>query len=236
MTTICTICARGGSVGVPRKNIRMLHGKPLIAHTIEQALACPDIDRVFFSTDDAEIARVAAEYGAEVPFLRPAELATSAAAKLPVIEHLIAHVEGMGIAIDRVIDLDPTSPLREIADISAAARLLDDETDVVITGYLAEKNPYFNMVEARPDGTFGLVRTMPDGSPVVARQAAPRVYAMNGSVYVWHRATLSMGLWAGRARLYEMPHERSVDIDSEIDFKLVDLLMAERIAAGTGLK
>lgn len=230
MTTICTICARGGSVGVPRKNIRPLHGKPLIAHTIEQALACPDIDRVFCSTDDAEIAEVAARFGAEVPFLRPAEMATSAAAKLPVIEHLVDHVEQTGVRIDRVIDLDPTSPLRTVADISAAAALLDADTDVVITGYHADKNPYFNMVERRDDGTVGLVKTMPDGRPFYSRQSAPAVFSMNASIYVWHRASVSRGLWSGRARLYEMPRERSVDIDSEIDFRLVELLMAEQRA------
>ncbi len=230
MTTVCTICARGGSVGVPRKNIRMLHGKPLIAHTIEQALACPEIDRVFCSTDDAEIAEVAAKYGAEVPFLRPAEMATSKAAKLPVIEHLVAHIEGTGVDITRIIDLDPTSPLREVSDITAAAQLLDADTDVVITGYPAEKNPYFNMVEARADGTVGLVRLAPDGQPVTSRQMAPPVWAMNASIYIWHRETLSRGLWSGRARLYEMPHNRSVDIDSEIDFRLVEMLMQEKQA------
>lgn len=230
MTTICTICARGGSVGVPRKNIRPLLGKPLIAYTIEQALACPQIDRVFCSTDDVEIAEVAARHGAEVPFLRPAELATSAAAKLPVIEHLVAYVEQSGVVVSRVIDLDPTSPLRSVTDISAAAALLDAQTDVVITGYHADKNPYFNMVEQRADGTVGLVKTMPDGRPFHSRQSAPAVFSMNASIYVWHRATLSQGLWAGRARLYEMPRERSVDIDSEIDFRLVEILMTEQQA------
>ncbi|UXU74428.1 MULTISPECIES: acylneuraminate cytidylyltransferase family protein [unclassified Paracoccus (in: a-proteobacteria)] len=225
MTTICSICARGGSQGVPRKNIRPLLGKPLIVHTIEQALSCRAIDRVFVSTDDAEIAEVAAAAGAEVPFLRPAELATSSAAKIPVIEHLVAQVEAMGVAVSRIIDLDPTSPLREVADIEAAAALLDDETDCVITGYPAEKNPYFNMVERDADGNIGLVKRLPGG--VTSRQAAPRVWSMNASIYVWHRHSLTAGLWNGRTRLYEMPHERSVDIDSEIDFRLVEMLMTE---------
>lgn len=232
MTTVCTICARGGSVGVPRKNIRLLRGRPLIAHTIEQALACPEIDRVFFSTDDPEIAEIAAACGAEVPCLRPAELATSQAGKLPVIEHLVAHVETGGLQIDRVVDLDPTSPLRRVSDISAAIAMLDDQTDVVITGYHADKNPYFNMVEQRPDGCVQMVKTAPDGQRVLSRQAAPPVWAMNGSVYVWHRATLSYGVWSGRVRLYDMPRERSVDIDSEIDFRLVEMLMQEAAAAG----
>ncbi|GAB2468087.1 acylneuraminate cytidylyltransferase family protein [Jatrophihabitans fulvus] len=227
MSTIGTVCARGGSVGVPRKNVRDLHGKPLIGWTIEKALATPSIDAVYVSTDDDEIARVAEEFGAIVPFRRPPELATSSAAKVPVIEHLIEHVESLGVDVDRIVDLDPTSPLRSVEDIETAVSLLDDDTDVVITAYLSDKNPYFNMVERKDAGAadyVGLV--VPSGA--VSRQSAPKVYAMNASIYVWHRATLTKGLWGGRTKLYEMPHERSVDIDSELDFKLVELLMAER--------
>lgn len=224
MSTISTICARGGSVGVPRKNVRDLHGKPLIGWTIEKALATPSIDAVYVSTDDDEIARVAESFGAIVPYIRPAELATSAAAKIPVIQHLVEKVESLGVQVDRIVDLDPTSPLRTIEDIENAIALLDDDTDAVITAYPSDKNPYFNMVE-RKDGDFvGLV--VPSGA--VSRQSAPKVYAMNASIYVWHRATLTKGLWGGRTKLYEMPHERSVDIDAEIDFKLVELLMKER--------
>ncbi|WP_299841119.1 acylneuraminate cytidylyltransferase family protein [uncultured Paracoccus sp.] len=232
MTTICSICARGGSQGVPRKNIRALLGKPLIVHTIEQALASSAIDRVFVSTEDAEIAAVAAAAGAEVPFVRPAEMATSSAAKFPVIEHLVAQVEAMGVEVSRIIDLDPTSPLRLVSDIDAAAALLDANTDCVITGYPAEKNPYFNMVECGPDGNIGLVKPLPD--LVTSRQAAPKVWSMNGSVYVWHRHSLKSGLWNGRTRIYEMPHVRSVDIDNEIDFRLVELLMTDAQKAATG--
>lgn len=223
MTTICSICARGGSVGVPRKNIRLLNGKPLIAYTIEQALSCGLIDRVFVSTEDREIADIAIAAGAEVPFMRPAEMATSSAPKLPVIDHLVTQVEAMGIEVDRIVDLDPTSPLRAVADIDAAVALLDDETDCVITGYLSDKNPYFNMVERKADGNIGLVARLAED--VTARQAAPKVWSMNGSVYVWHRRTLKAGLWDGRVRIHEMPRERSVDIDSEIDFRLVEILM-----------
>jgi len=224
LSTICTVCARGGSVGVPRKNIRDLHGKPLIAWTIEEALATPSIDAVYVSTDDDEIARVAEEFGAIVPFRRPAELATSSAAKVPVIQHLVEHVESLGVEVNRIVDLDPTSPLRSVEDIETAISLLDDATDAVITAYRSDKNPYFNMVERKDDDFVGLV--VPSGA--VSRQSAPKVYAMNASIYVWHRETLTKGLWGGRTRLYEMPHERSVDIDSELDFKLVELLMAER--------
>lgn len=226
MSTIATVCARGGSRGVPGKNIRPLAGKPLIVHTIEQALACGDIDAVYVSTDDPKIAEVARAAGARVPLLRPAELATDSAPKLPVILHLVGAVEARGIIIERIVDLDPTSPLRDIADIESCLRLLDAQTDVVITGYEAEKNPYFNMVEYRSDGFVELSKR-PERL-IAGRQGAPKVYAMNASIYVWHRRTLDKGLWEGRARLHVMPRERSIDIDSEIDLKLVELLLAER--------
>lgn len=228
-STIITICARGGSKGVPGKNMRSMLGRPLITYTIEQALAVPGIEGVYVSTDSPEIAAIAERAGARILGLRPAHLATDQAAKIPVIEHLVGEVEASGVAVERVVDLDPTSPLRDIADITAAIELLDRETDVVITGYEADKNPYFNMVEDKGDEHFGLV-AQPDG-PVVARQAAPRVFAMNGSVYVWWRDTLSKGLWDGRSRLHEMPRERSIDIDHEIDWMLVEHFLRERQGA-----
>ncbi|MCW3151046.1 acylneuraminate cytidylyltransferase family protein [Achromobacter spanius] len=223
MKTIATICARGGSIGVPRKNIRLLHGKPLIVHTIEQALACSLIDEVYVSTDDQEIADVARNAGALVPMLRPAHLATSEAGKLPVIQHMADWVHVNVGPVRRVVDLDATSPLRNAQDIVDCINLLNDEADVVITGYEAEKNPYFNMVERKPDGNIRLVK-MPNQA-VLGRQLAPKVYSMNASIYVWHYDSLKNGLWNGRTRLHVMPRERSIDIDSEIDFRIVELIM-----------
>ena len=226
MTTIATICARGGSQGLPGKNIRPLHGKPLIAWTIEQALACSAIEGVYVSTDDPAIAEVSRASGADVPGLRPAALATNAAPKLPVIAHLVGAVEATGVRVSRIVDLDPTSPLRDLADIQACLDLLDDETDCVITAYPAEKNPYFNMVELDAEGHAGLSK--PSATAVTGRQQAPAVYAMNASIYVWHRHSLDKGIWAGRTRLHVMPRERSIDVDSLIDFELVELIMARR--------
>jgi CMP-N,N'-diacetyllegionaminic acid synthase len=232
MKTVATICARGGSAGVPGKNIRLLMGKPLIVYSIEQAFACPGIDAVYVSTDSPAIAEVARQAGAEVPFLRPAELATASAPKIPVIQHLIDGIESRGVQVGRIVDLDPTSPLRETADVCACLELLDDKTDIVITAYEAEKNPYFNMVEYQLDGNVGLVKR--PATPVTGRQQAPKVYAMNASIYVWHRRSLSKGLWDGRVKLYVMPRERSIDIDAPLDFKIVELLMQERATHGHG--
>jgi CMP-N-acetylneuraminic acid synthetase len=226
MKTIASICARGGSTGLPSKNIKILCGKPLIVHTIEQALSHKSIDRVYVSTDSKEIADIALAAGAEVPFIRPKELATKTAPKLPVIQHLIEFLENQDLKIDRIVDLDPTSPLRSLSDIDACIDLLDEQTDVVITGYPSDKNPYFNMVEKKEDGTVSLVKSMASG--VFARQLAPKVFSMNASIYVWHRHTFKEKIWGRRVRLHVMPRERSIDIDSLIDFRLVELLMMEK--------
>jgi CMP-N,N'-diacetyllegionaminic acid synthase len=224
---IISICARGGSEGVPGKNIRMLCGKPLLGWTVEQALASGVADRVYVSTDSEAIADVARTFGARVPFLRPAELATASAGKLPVILHLVNWIEAREGPVGRVIDLDPTSPLRDVADIQACAAMLDASTDLVITGYESDKNPYFNMVERKANGVYERV-CKPDDE-VLGRQAAPKVYAMNASIYAWHRASLTASLWdAARIRLHVMPRERSIDIDHAIDFDLVELLMKRR--------
>ncbi|MEY4564106.1 MAG: hypothetical protein RLZZ618_3383 [Pseudomonadota bacterium] len=228
MKTIVTICARGGSVGVPRKNIRPLLGRPLIAHTIGQALATPGVSAVYVSTDDAEIAEVAAAHGAQVPFLRPAELATGTAPKIPVIQHLCDWVAANHGPFERIVDLDPTSPLRTIDDIRACMDLLDPQTDAVITAFESEKNPYFNMVEHKPDGNIALVCSGAGGG-VVARQLAPHVYSMNASIYVWHTHSLSKGLWNGRVKMHVMPRERSIDIDSPLDFRIVEMLMTSHL-------
>lgn len=224
---IISICARGGSQGVPGKNIRPLCGKPLIAWSIAQALDSGEADRVYVSTDSEEIAAVARAAGATVPFLRPAHLATAEAGKMPVIVHLVEWVEAHEGPVERIIDLDPTSPLRDVEDIRACAALLDADTDAVITGYVSDKNPYFNMVERKANGFYE--RVCRPATEAAGRQSAPTVYAMNASIYAWHRRTLAGSLWEHpRIRLHAMPRERSIDIDHPIDFELVELLMKRK--------
>ena len=226
MSTIATICARAGSTGLPGKNIRELQSKPLIVHTIEQALTSPYVDHVFVSTDDQAIADIASAAGAQVPFLRPSELATKDAAKHPAILHCIDHVERLGIEVTRIIDMDPTSPLRKQQDIENCLNLLADDVDVVFSVNEAKKNPYFNLVEIDEDACAIISKKLPNS--IVARQHAPVVYAINGSLYAWHRHTLEKGLWSGRAKIYVMPEERSVDIDSRADFDYVEFLMNKK--------
>lgn len=221
--TIATICARGGSKGLPGKNIRMFAGRPLIAHTIAQALGCADIDGVFVSTDDARIADVARSAGAKVPYLRPAELATDEAGKLPVIEHLVRHLEAQGERIARIVDLQPTSPLRDSADIAAALRARPD-AQLVVSVAQAHDNPYFNLVEEADGGWVRLSK----GDGMARRQDLPRVYALNGSIYVWQRAALAHaalhGLWSVAVAPFPMPHWKSVDIDTLEDFEYAQWL------------
>lgn len=223
--TLATICARGGSRGVPGKNVRPLAGHPLIAYTIAIARACRFIDRVIVSTDSPVIAEVARRYGADVPFMRPAELATDSAAKVPVLQHAVRELEAAGSRIELVVDLDPTCPLRTPEEIEACWRLVQSpETDIVFTVAPARKNPYFNMIELER-GYARLCKTT--GRPVVRRQDAPAVYEMNASIYAWQREYLMSGgrVVGGRGRIVEMSSERSHDVDSETDFAFLEFLV-----------
>lgn len=227
--TIATICARGGSKGLPGKNIRVFAGRPLIAHTIEHALACADIQGVYVSTDDAVIADAARAAGATVPYVRPGELSTDTAGKLPVIEHMVAHLERQGERIARIVDLQPTSPLRESADIGAALRANPDAQLVASVGETAD-NPYFNLVE---QGSDGLVR-LSKGDGAARRQDVPPVYALNGSIYVWQRAALAQaavhGMWSVAVVPYVMPRWKSADIDTLEDFDYAQWLFDRHLA------
>ena len=232
MNILCVIGARGGSKGVPGKNIRPILGKPMIGWAIEQARACPDISRIVVSTDHAEIARVAREFGAEVPFVRPPELSTDAAGKWEVWQHVLGFVEReLGWPVDLVVDLDCTNPLRDVADIQGSIRHLQETgADAVLTVCEARKNPYFNMLEYE-DGRLRLSKQF-DG-PVVARQAAPPVYDQVASVYVFRPQYLrtAQTLLEGRCVGYLVPPERSLDVDSDYDFKIVEFLMREKLHA-----
>lgn len=230
MKRICTICARGGSKGVKNKNIRSLHGKPLIAYSILQAKETGLFDAVAVSSDSAEILAAAAAWGADYLIERPDELATDQAAKLPAICHCVLEAERRaGISFDIVVDLDATSPLRTADDIVQCVRLLEScGVSNVITGAPARRSPYFNLVELDENGFARLSKKLKQ--PVVRRQDSPKCYDMNASVYVWKRESLlaSPAVFNPDTLLYEMPEERSIDIDSELDFKMVEFLMASR--------
>lgn len=234
MARLCTICARGGSKGVPNKNLRELAGKPLLAHSIEAARRSGLFELIAVGSDSPDILEVAGRFGADLAILRPAELATDTAAKLPAIRHCAAEaarLSGREFAV--TVDLDATSPLRLPADIAGAVALLEDSgCGNVITGMPARRSPYFNLVERGEDGIVRLSKTL--DKPIVRRQDAPACFDMNASIYVWRWQVLfdAPGLFQPDTRLFVMPEERSVDIDSELDLRLVALLLAEREAGG----
>jgi len=231
MRRLCTICARGGSKGVPGKNLAPVLGVPLIAHSIRHAQESGLFDAVAVSSDDPAILDAAAAHGADLCVRRPAELARDDSPKLPAIRHCVGEAERALGAFDVVVDLDATSPLRTADDVRGAVALLESSgADNVITGTPAHRSPYFNMVELRPDGSVALAKSPP--AAVARRQDAPPCYDMNASIYVWRRAALDAGdaVVGPRTRLYEMPRERSLDVDSPLDLEMVEWLM--RRAAG----
>jgi N-acylneuraminate cytidylyltransferase len=222
------IGARKGSKGVPRKNFRMMQGKPLIDWSLDQLFAHPMVDAVVVSTDDEEIYDHAVAKGALKIGLRPAHLATDTAGKWGVWQHALEASEALVGPVTAFLDLDCTSPLRLPEDITAALDLFAAQRpDMVMSCCEARKNPYFNLVE--PDATGALHVSKPLPGRVVARQQAPTVYEHAASTYVVDPAYLkrSKGLWEGRVIPYLMPPGRCVDIDSPFDFRLVEFLMEE---------
>ena len=231
MLRICTICARGGSKGVKNKNLRLILGKPLIAHSILQAKASELFDVIAVSSDSQEILQVAKEYGADVIVNRPAELATDTAAKLPVIQHCVTEVEKItGLIFDIMTDIDATSPLRNVQDLKKSIEILENNEHAtnLITGSPSRRSPYFNLVEKNSEGFVQLSKKM--SAAIVRRQDAPKSFDMNASIYVWKRDAFfnDASIVTPTTVLYEMPEERSFDIDSELDFEFVSFLAEKR--------
>jgi len=236
MPILCLVAARGGSQGVPGKNVRPLLGKPVIAWSIENALRAPEIDRVFVSTDSVEIAEAARAAGAFVPFERPSELARPDTGKFQVWQHALAECENrFGAHFELFVDIDCTNPLLEPSDISAAIRQFRDlrqrgvAVDAVFTVARARHNPYFNLVEPNERGALKMSKS--SGPRVLARQNAPVVYEHVAGVYVLDPEYLRRAthLLDGHAEGYEVPSEKAVDIDTEVDFLLVELLLKRRM-------
>jgi len=230
MKATAFIFARGGSKGLPGKNIRPLGGKPLIAWSIEHALAVRRIGRVIVSTDSHEIAAVAREYGAEVPFIRPEELARDDSPEWLAWRHALNYLlNEEGVLPDAMVSVPTTAPLRSPLDIE---NCLDEYeqggADMVITVTDAHRSPYFNMVKVNADGTVGLA--IPPQSVVARRQDVPEVFDMTTVAYVarpefvlTHNATFE-----GRVRHVHVPLERAIDIDTLLDFRIAECLLSQR--------
>lgn len=227
---LCTICARGGSKGVKNKNIRDLLGKPLIAYTIESAKKTGLFDHIVLSTDSDEIAQISLKFGAEVIFKRPPDLATDTAAKLPVIRHAFVESQRFySIEYDALVDLDATSPLRNVEDILGAWKVFSEgEYDNVITAMPSRRSPYFNLVEVNEKGRVFLSKQL--ANPIMRRQDSPKCFDMNASIYIWSKEALLNNdrIIDNNTGLFVMPENRSIDIDSELDFEFIEFLMDKR--------
>ncbi len=232
---LCTLCARGGSKGVPGKNIRPLLGKPLLAYSIEQAQSSGLFDHIAVSSDSQAILDIAHACGIDLLIRRPSALADDTAPKLPAIAHAADMAEQLsGLSFDIVVDLDVTAPARTPDAIVGAVTLLEQTAACnVISAHPSRRSPYFNMVEQAADGSVHLVKPPP--LPITRRQDAPPTYDLNASIYVWQREWLRQHhtLFHERTRLYIMK-ETAPDIDSELDFILVEEWMKRRRVAGDG--
>lgn len=223
------IGARAGSKGVPNKNFRMLHGKPLLDWSLDQLLQSDRIDHVVVSTDSSEMYEHSLKRGCLDIGLRPAALATDTAGKWDVWKHALGEVEKQTGPASAFLDLDCTSPLRPDTAIPEALDLFFAQApDMVMSCCEARKNPYFNLVEPDTTGALHVSKPLPGG--VVARQQAPAVYEHAASTYVVAPAYLqrASSLFEGRVIPYMMAPEDCVDIDSPFDFRLVDFLMGEK--------
>jgi len=224
MRTFAFIFARGGSKGLPGKNIRPLGGIPLLAHGIRLAQEIDRVERVFVSTDDASIAAIAREYGAEV-IERPAELASDTASEWLAWRHAIVHVrETLGLDFDVMLSLPATSPLRNQVDVRNCLDALQDDVDVVITVTPSARSPYFNMVSEDADG---YARVVLGDARFKRRQDAPVVFDMTTVAYVARPdfVLTYAGLFEGRVKQVIVPKERAVDIDDEFDFRVAEALL-----------
>lgn len=222
---LCIIPAREGSKGLPGKNIKILRGKPLIAHSIAHAKRSGYIDRIIVSTDSRKIAAVSKRYGAEVPFKRPKGLASDRSSVIDVLLHAVDRCEkGGSRSFDIIVLLQATSPLRRPEDIDRCIELLVKKgADNVFSVTESSHNPYYSVVEAGRDGHPKLVKR----GGFAARQLAPKVFDMNGAVYVWWKDVLKRekAVFLRKSRIYVMPKARSVDIDDEVDFKFAETLL-----------
>ena len=219
------VFARGGSKGLPRKNLLLLGGVPLIGHSINMAKALPQVSKVFVSTDDSEIKLVAKQYGAEV-IDRPEELAGDKSPEWEAWRHAIRYLEDLGEEFDTFLSLPATSPLRSTEDVEEAINALDSQTDAVITVTPATRSPYFNMVSRALDGTTTILCPS-DG--YARRQDAPEAFDVTTVAYVMKKGFISQRnrLFDGRLKSVVVPKERAVDIDDILDFKFAELLYVE---------
>lgn len=231
MKILITLCARGGSKGIPGKNIKPLAGIPLIGYSIVTANKIKDkyksVD-IVLSTDSDKIMDVAAEYDLSTEYKRPDSLAGDKVGKLDAIQDVLSYYENKNhLTYDFIIDLDVTSPLRNLEDIQKAFDLLLNDSNAlnIFSVSEANRNPYFNMVEKKETGYFGLIKKMENS--LLTRQSSPKVYDLNASFYIYRRKFFNESYKTAitdRSLIYLMPHI-CFDLDHPIDFEIMSYLV-----------
>lgn len=233
MNTLVTICARGGSKGIPGKNSSILNGKHLISYSINVAFTFVSKHggKVSLSTDSEEIKTISSAYGLNTEYKRPDQYATDAAGKIPTIRDLLMYEEQLeNTSFDYVLDLDVTSPMRTLEDLENALTMIAQNPDAlnIFSVSPPNRNPYFNIVEPTANGYCKLVK---EGHIIKSRQTAPLVYDMNASFYFYRRRFFNEG-WetalTPKSMFYVVPH-MCFDLDRPSDFRIMDLLMKENL-------
>lgn len=228
MNILVIIPARGGSKGIPHKNIKPLNGKPLIYYTIDVARGIVKDEDICVSTDDSEIIQCVEDYGLKVPFVRPAELATDTAGTYEVLLHALYFYEKQGKKYDVVLLLQNTSPFRTIDQVKEAIALYEPEIDMVVSVKECSANPYYCVFEEDEAGYLHISKG--DGN-ITRRQDAPKVYEYNGAIYVINPETLKhmpLGKFTKRVK-YVMDDLHSVDLDNLIDWKFAEMIINEKL-------
>ena len=229
MKYIALICARGGSKGLPGKNIKLLNGIPLIGWSINIAKQIKRVSRVIISTDSQDIASIAKEYGAEIPFIRPKELALDTTPEWLVWRHAINYLENQkSNEIDNLIVLPATSPLRSVEDVNNCIDEFEKgEADSIITVSDADRSPYYNMVINDNNGFSSVVINNND---IIRRQDSPKGYDMTTVAYIVNFMFVknSNNIFDGKVRSVMIPKERAIDIDSMLDFKIAEYLISTK--------
>lgn len=229
MNSICFIGARGGSKGVPQKNIRLLGGKPLIAHTIESALDSNCFDSVVVSTDDKNIAKIAKNFGADVPFMRPKKLGLDNTSMDDVIIHGIKKMASKGMKFDILVNRDCTVPFISVSDIRNSIDLLKtSKNDMVCGVYPQHHNPYFNMMELNSQGFLRFSKKRK--YRIMSRQSAPIVFQVNGLFVLNVTQFLKFKkIYMPKIIPFEISPERGFMIDTEFEFQIADLMAKKMI-------
>lgn len=233
MNAVAIIFARGGSKGLPGKNIKIFHGKPLIAWAIEHAKSVERIKRVIVSTDSVEIANIAKFYGAEVPFMRPENLAMDNSPEWQSWRHALEFIYQEKQALpDVMVSIPATAPLRLSIDIEKCLdEFLKGGADAVITVADAYRNPHFNMVRASSSEFYELV--IPASTAPYRRQDAPIIYDITTVAYAVDPKFIFKcnSIFEGKVRAVKIPIERSIDIDSQLDFEIAEFLFSRRLGS-----